>query len=184
MVVVAIKVMVACHMVVSITHMVVNMVVSISLMVVACLMVVVPVMVVACLMVVVSLMSISLMVVVSVMSISLMVVASVNQVVELAAEVVLVVFGETLKVTRPLGVATPVAVVQATSMATSVVVEQVVTMVTADVAVAEEPVALLCVSAVVKMATLQLGAQMLPPKLQTWMKMTRLSWQIRWWWRV
>ena len=169
--------------------MVVSMVVSISLRMVAALMVVVPVMVVASvmsisLMVVVSLMSISLMVVVSVMSISLMVVASVNQVVELAAEVVLVVFGETLKVTRPLGVATPVAVVQATSMATSVVVEQVVTMVTADVAVAEEPVALLCVSAVVKMATLQLGAQMLPPKLQTWMKMTRLSWQIRWWWRV
>ena len=106
------------------------------------------------------------------MSVNMVVVKQVE-----AADVVLVVAGATPKVTRLLGVATPVVVVQATSVAISVatsVVEQGVTVVTVDVvAVAEGLVALLCVSDVVELATLQLDAQMLPPKLQQWTTRTR-----------
>ena len=70
-----------------------------------------------------------------------------------AEGVALVVSGETPKVTRPWGVATPVVVVQ-TTMATSVA-KQGVTMVTIDVvAVAEELMAALYVFTVVKLATL------------------------------
>ena len=81
-------------------------------------------------------------------------------VVQEAAGVVLVVAAATPMVTRLLGVATPVVVVQI-SVTTSVV-EQGVTVVTVDVvAVAEELMAILFASTVVKLATLWQSAQLL-----------------------
>ena len=70
------------------------------------------------------------------------------------------------KVARLLGIATPVVVVQ-------VVLTSVVYVATVGVAVAEGLVALLCVSAVAELATLQLDAQMLPQNLHQWTKMTK-----------
>ena len=84
-----------------------------------------------------------------------------------------------LMVTRTLELATSMVVEQSTSMVVeqsiSMVVDQVVTVVTAMqdvVVVAEELEGLLCAFAVVRMATSQLGAQMLPPKLQSLKRMT------------
>ena len=90
------------------------------------------------------------------------------------AAAVVAAHGTALTVTRLLELATSMVVVRSASMVVEQATSMVVTVVTADVAVAEELEDTLCVFAVARMVTLQLGAQMPPPKLQALKRMTRM----------